>query len=57
MMETSSDDEGDSVSLLTKSTLIVFLLPLAFYKPKQPPKNSLSNHRFTACSEARSVYY
>ncbi|MBB1283396.1 polysaccharide deacetylase family protein [Flavisolibacter sp. BT320] len=39
-METSSDDEGDSASLLTKSTLIIFvLLPLVLYKPqKQKPK-------------------
>lgn len=38
-METSSDDEGDSTSLLIKSTLIIFiLLPFTLYKPKQPPK-------------------
>ena len=37
-METSSDDEGDAASLLTKSTLIIFiLLPLVLYKPKQQP--------------------
>ncbi len=38
-METTSDDEGDSASLLTKSALIVFiLLPFALYKPKQTVK-------------------
>ncbi|HEV7332012.1 MAG TPA: polysaccharide deacetylase family protein [Flavisolibacter sp.] len=42
-METSSDDEGDSTSLLTKSTLIVLvLLPFALYKPKQQPVKILS---------------
>ncbi|NTS40111.1 polysaccharide deacetylase family protein [Flavisolibacter sp. BT320] len=42
-METSSDDEGDSASLLTKSTLIVFvLLPFILYKPKQQPAKLFS---------------
>lgn len=35
-METSSDDEGESASLLTKASLIIFiLLPFALYKPRQ----------------------
>ncbi|MDQ3276967.1 MAG: polysaccharide deacetylase family protein [Bacteroidota bacterium] len=42
-METSSDDEGDSASLLTKSTLIILiLLPFALHKPKQQPLTVLS---------------
>lgn len=35
-METSSDDEGDSASLLTKAALLFFvLLPFTIYKPRQ----------------------
>ncbi|RYZ47512.1 MAG: hypothetical protein EOO14_23400 [Chitinophagaceae bacterium] len=42
-METSSDDEGDAASLLTKSTLLLFvLLPLSLCKPKPSPVKILS---------------
>ena len=35
-METSSDDEGDSATLLNKYALIIFvLLPLLLHKPKK----------------------
>jgi peptidoglycan/xylan/chitin deacetylase (PgdA/CDA1 family) len=39
-METSSDDEGESASLLTKTSLIfIVLLPFAIYKPRQAFRN------------------
>lgn len=40
-MESSSDDEGESASLLTKAALIFFvLLPFSLYKPRQAFRNN-----------------